>query len=472
MGPRVTVARDYAAVRLPLLEVSAHLFLQLAVILITYQLLWPVFRRLAQVQVIAIMIAGFLLGPSILGWAWPQAQQWLFPTELEVGGTTLVHPSLAALHIVGQLGLVMYMFLVGASFKIDIVGKHLRQAGATSATGVLVPMVLGGLVGWWLHHEGRFFTERMTDWQGALFLAAAVSVTAFPILAWIIYDSGLVNTRLGTMALACAAVDDGCAWVLLAIVVASANADPTGAFIAAGGGLIYVGFMFLLARNWLARLNEWKPRRGDGERSGGIPVGPLTVILAVVLLAACFTDFVGIHSVLGAFIAGVVMPRGLLLENVVKRFEPVVGYLLLPAFFIYTGLNTQLDLIFEPTVLLTAAVVLIVSFVSKFGAVGVVARFQGMSWREAGAMGALANARGIMELVLLNIGLDKGLITSELYTILAIMTVVTTFAATPLQRMFEHNGRKCGLVFGPAGEQPSTEESGASAERAGLNPAV
>ncbi|MGW4843140.1 cation:proton antiporter [Nocardia brasiliensis] len=458
--------------RLSLLEVSAHLFLQLAVILITYQLLWPVFRRLAQVQVIAIMIAGFLLGPSMLGWAWPQAQQWLFPTVLEVGGTTMAHPSLAALHVVGQLGLVMYMFLVGASFKVDIVGKHLRQAGATSATGVLVPMVLGGLVGWWLAREGRFFVEGVTDWQGALFLAAAVSVTAFPILAWIIHDSGLVNTRLGTMALACAAVDDGCAWVLLAIVVATADNDPSGAYIAAGGGLLYLGFMFLLARNWLARLNQWKPRRGDAERSGGIPVGPLTVILAVVLLAACFTDFIGIHSVLGAFIAGVVMPRGLLLEKVVARFEPVVGYLLLPAFFIYTGLNTQFSLILQPIVLLMTAIVLIVSFVSKFGAVGVVARFQGMSWREAGAMGALSNARGIMELVLLNIGLDQGIITAELYTILAIMTAVTTFVATPLQRMFERNARKCGLVFGPEGEQPSAVLSGTSAGRAGLNPAV
>ncbi|MFB8281108.1 cation:proton antiporter [Nocardia colli] len=454
----------------PLLEVSTHLFLQLAVILITYQLLWPIFRRLAQVQVIAIMIAGFLLGPSMLGWVWPEAQRWLFPTHLEVAGATLVHPSLSALHVVGQLGLIMYMFLVGASFKLDIVGKHLRQAGATSATGVVVPMVLGGLLGWWLVDDGRFFTERVTTWQGALFLAAAVSVTAFPILAWIIYDSGLVNTRLGTMALACAAVDDACAWILLAVVVATANDDPISAYIAVGGGFAYLGFMFLLARNWLTRLNSWRTHRGDVERSGGIPVGPLTVMLAVVLLAACLTDFVGIHSVVGAFVAGVVMPRGQLLDKVVERFEPVVGHLLLPAFFIYTGLNTQFSLIFEPAVLVAALVVLVVSFVSKFGAVGLVARFQGMTWREAGAMGALANARGLMELVLLNIGLDEGLITSRLYTILAIMTTVTTFVATPLQRAFERNARKYGLVFGPTGEQSAMIASGHSVNRSGFNP--
>ncbi|WP_330229628.1 cation:proton antiporter [Nocardia sp. NBC_00508] len=178
-----------------LLEISTHFFLQIVVILVTYRLLWPLLRRLGQVQVVAIMIAGFLLGPSVLGWAWPQAQEWLFPTKLAVGGTSIVHPNLTAIYVVGQLGLVLYMFLVGSSFQLDIFGKHLRQAGATSATGVAVPMVLGGAVGWWMVAQGGFFTDGVADWQGALFLAAAVAVTAFPILAWIVYDSGGGNCR-------------------------------------------------------------------------------------------------------------------------------------------------------------------------------------------------------------------------------------------------------------------------------------
>ncbi|MFE7800076.1 cation:proton antiporter [Nocardia sp. NPDC057440] len=438
-----------------LLEITTHFFLQVAVILLTYRLLWPVFRRLGQVQVVAIMVAGFLLGPSVLGWAWPQAQQWLFPTNIEIGGTSIMHPNLTAIYVVGQLGLVLYMFLVGSSFKLDILSKHLRQAGATSATGVAVPMVLGGLVGWWMVGQGRYFTDKVANWQGALFLAAAVAVTAFPILAWIVYDSGLLNTRLGTMSLACAAVDDACAWVLLAVVVATAKDSMGGAFLAIGGGLAYLLFMTVIARRWLARLDVWVPRRGDPERAGGLPVAPLTVVLLVILLAACFTDFVGIHSVLGAFVVGLVMPRGELMEQIRQRFEPLVGYLLLPAFFIYTGLNTKLGLIVEPTVLVMTAVVLVVSFVSKFGAVGLVARTQGMGWREAGAMGALANARGLMELVLLNIGLTAGLITLELYTILAVMTTVTTFIATPVQRMFERSAWKNGRVFGPTGEEPN-----------------
>ncbi|MFI9510304.1 cation:proton antiporter [Nocardia sp. NPDC052566] len=437
-----------------MLEISSHFFLQVVVILVAYRLLWPLFRRLGQVQVVAIMIAGFLLGPSVLGWIWPDAQNWLFPTKLAIGGANIVHPNLTVIYVVGQVGLILYMFLVGASLKLDILGSHLRFAVARSATGVVVPMLMGGAVGWWMVGQGRYFTDSVANWQGALFLAAAVAVTAFPILAWIIYDSGLLNTRLGTMSLAAAAFDDACAWVLLAVVVATAKDSPEGIFLAAGGGLVYVLFMLLVARRGLAKLETWTPKRGDSERAGGIPVGHLVTVLLVILAAACFTDFVGIHSVLGAFVAGVAMPRGALLDKIKDRFEPLVGYLLLPVFFIYTGLNTKLGLIFEPKVLLMTGVVLVVSFVSKFGAVGLVARKQGMGWREAGAMGALANARGLMELVLLNVGLTEGLITPELYTILAVMTTVTTFVATPLQRMFERSAWKNGMVFGPNGEEP------------------
>ncbi|WP_433192006.1 cation:proton antiporter [Nocardia sp. CA-107356] len=436
-----------------LLEITTHLFLQLAVILVTYRLLWPLLRRLGQVQVVAVMVAGFLLGPSVLGWLWPAAQHWLFPIRLHIGDTSIMHPNLTAIYVVGQLGLILYMFMVGSSFDLGILGSHLRQAGATSAVGVAVPMVLGAAVGWWLVGQGRYFTDRMANWQGALFLAAAVAVTAFPILAWIVYDSGLLKTRLGTMSLACAAVDDACAWILLAVVVATAKDSLAGAFLAAGGGLAYVLFMALIGRRLLARLDSRTPRVGDNERAGGVPVGQLVVVLVVVLLAASFTDYVGIHSVLGAFVAGLCMPRGEFMDRIRERLEPLVGYLLLPAYFIYTGLNTELRVIFDPAVLAVTALVLVVSFASKFGAIGLVARSQGMGWREAGAMGALANARGLMELVLLNIGLSSGLITAELYTILALMTLVTTFAATPLQRMFERSAWKNGMVFGPNGEQ-------------------
>ncbi len=437
----------------PLLTITYQFFLQIVVILATYRLLWPLFRRLGQVQVVAIMVAGFLLGPSVLGAIWPQAQKWLFPTKLTIGTETVTHPNLIAIYVVGQLGLVLYMFLVGASFKLDILGAHTRQAGATSAAGIGVPLVLGGVVGWWMVDSGGYFTDKVAHWQGGLFVAAAVAITAFPMLAWIVYDSGLLNTRLGTMSLSCAAVDDACSWVLLATVVATAKGSVFGAVIAVGGGLFYLLFMIYLGRPLLARLDTWTPRR-DSERTGGLPIAKLSIVLLVLLTASWFTDLVGIYSVFGAFVAGLMMPRGELLDTIRERFEPLTAYLLLPAFFIYSGLNTQLSLILDSSTLVMAGVVLVVSFAAKFGAIGLAARWQGMSWYEAGSMGALANARGLMELILLNIGLEAGLISGKLYTILAVMTIITTFVATPLQRLFARRLERTGARFGPDGVEP------------------
>ena len=439
-----------------LLQITTHLFLQMLVILVTYRLIWPLFRKLAQVQVVAVMVAGFVLGPSVLGMVWPAAQHWLFPTTIKIGEASVMHPNLTLIYALGQLGLVLYMFMVGASFKLDILGAHVRQAGTTSAFGVGVPMLLGGLLGWLMASHSEYFTAKVSHWQGALFVAAAVAITAFPMLAWIVYDSGLSNTRLGTMSLACAAVDDACSWILLAVVVSTTNGTMRGALIAMAGSISFILFMVFVARRLLARLNSWVPR-GDNALSGGIPIAHLTIVLVVILASASFTDFIGLYSVFGAFIAGTVMPRGQLLDTIRDRFEPLVAYLLLPAFFIYSGLNTQLSLVLKPSILAMAALVLVVSFLGKFVAVGLAARWQGMGWREAGSMGALANARGLMELILLNIGLSAGVVTNELYTILALMTIITTFAATPIQRIFERAAWKNGFVFGRMGEEPRTQ---------------
>jgi Kef-type K+ transport system membrane component KefB len=354
---------------------------------------------------------------------------------------------------------VLYMFLVGASFKLDILGTHLRQAGATSAAGIGVPLVLGGVVGWCMVGLGGYFTAKVVPWQGGLFVASAVAITAFPMLAWIIYDSGLSNTRLGTMSLSCAAFDDACSWVLLATVLATSKGSPLGAFTAIGGGLAYLLFMIYVGRPLLAKLAISTPPRDDAECTGGVPIAHVTVVLMVVMTASWFTDAVGIYSVFGAFVAGAVMPRGALLDGIRERFEPLTAYLLIPAFFIYSGLNTQLTLIFDGSTLVMAIIVLAVSFAAKFGAVGLAARWQGMNWYEAGSMGALANARGLMELILLNIGFEAGLITGKLYTILALMTIVTTLVATPLQRLFGRLLKKSGSKFGPMGVEPHGEVS-------------
>lgn len=420
------------------LHIAMHFFLQVAIVLLTYLALTPVFRKLGQAQVIAIMVAGFVLGPSVLGWLWPAGQAWLFPTKLAFGDHNLSHPNLVAIYVVGQLGLVLYMFMVGASFNLQLLSTHLRQAATTSAVGIACPMLLGGVVGWWLVSSRGFFTQDIQPWQGGIFMAAAVAVTAFPMLAWIIYDSGLVDSRMGTLALACAAIDDAAAWIILAAVVASTKGKTSGALLALGGGVVFVAIMISAVRPLLMKLFQWSASRVDlqgGNRA--FPTAHFCGVLVVILTAAWVTDLVGCYCVLGAFVAGAVMPRGEPLLTITQRMDPLVSYLLLPCFFVYSGLNAHIELIFNRSVLMAAAVVLLAAFVGKFGGVALAARWQGLSWSEAGSIGALTNARGLMELILLNIGFENRVITSELYTILALMTIVTTFAATPLHRMFE-----------------------------------
>ena len=415
-------------------EVAMHLFLQLGVILVTYRLLWPVFRRLGQVQVVAIMVAGFMLGPSLLGELAPGVQDWLFPRTVDVAGSSTAHPSLTVLYAVGQLGLVLYMFVVGCSFDTEIFVRHVRHAAVTSLVGVGVPVVAGGAVGWYLASNDELFPADVARWQAGLLIAAAIAITAFPMLAWIIYDSGLQRTRVGTLALACAAADDAVAWVLLAAVVASTKDNASDAVLAAVGGVCYVLVMFTVVRRVLRRAFAWV-EASDGaraERGQMVPLSALTLALAVMLAGAWFTDWAGVYSVFGAFVAGVVMPRGLLIDAVRRYLEPLTSYLLLPAFFIYSGLNTYLNVLVDPGLLGIFLLVLVVAFAAKGLAVGLSARLQGFDWYEAGSLGALMNARGLMELILLNIGVNAGIVTPQLYTIMALMAVVTTFVATPL----------------------------------------
>ncbi|MEV3963349.1 cation:proton antiporter [Nocardia sp. NPDC050193] len=434
-----------------LFDLSMHFFLQMAVVLVVCRLVWPVFRRLGQIRVVAVMGAGFLLGPSIFGVLWPAAQQWLFPTSLAVDGGNMPHPSLAILYVAGQLGLVLYMFLVGAAFRTEIFAAHFRVAGVTAAAGLVVPMLLGGVVGWVLAGQDGWFSDGVARWQAVLFVAAAVAITAFPMLAWMITECGLGHTRLGTMALACAATDDVVAWIALAIVVAGSAGSMAGAAGAVAGTVVFVGFMLTIGRRLLTRLDRW----AVSDQAAALPHSALLAVLVVVLGCAWLTDLIGIHAVFGAFVAGVAMPRGQLLTMIHTRTEPLVSGLLLPAFFVFAGLQTDLGLLLVPTALLVAAVVLVLSFGGKFGAVTLAARYQGMSWHEAGALGAFANARGLTELVLLTAGFTHGIITASLYTVLAVMAFATTLATTPLFRLFERRAHARGLAFGADGEAES-----------------
>lgn len=426
------------------LALSMHFFIQLAVVLFACWAVGLLLRRIGQPQVVADMLAGFLLGPTLLGFVFPSLQDWLFPSTLRVAGdasdVTVTHPSLVVLYVLGQLGLVLYMFVVGLSFRLDILGGHLRSALGSSVAGVVFPIITGGVLGWILSRDRTFFDADIAAWQAALFVGAAMAVTAFPMLARIIFENGLTGTPTGTVALACAAVDDTIAWILLALVVSASHNDASLALLAVGGAIVYVVVMLTVGRRLTRRLSSWSMDAG-GLRSPGL-------ILTMVILLACavFTEAVGVYAVVGAFLFGAVLPRGPFNQALQERIEPVTARVLLPLFFIYSGLITQFNLLLDPKVLQVLVAVVAVAFISKGLACTAGARFAGLAWGPAASVGALMNARGLMELVLLNIGLQAGLVTPALYTVLALMTVITTLAATPLyffiQRRLGDSGRQ------------------------------
>lgn len=415
-------------------DLAEQFFLQLAVILIVCWLVWALFKRLGQTQVVATMVAGFVLGPSVLGAIAPDVAKELFPATINVGDKTIMHPSLTVLYVVGQLALVFYMFVVGLSFDIKILSKHVRQSATTSLVGVAVPVVLGGIVGWWLASNETFFPSGMKTWQAALFFAAAISVSAFPMLAWIVHSSGLSRTKVGTMALSVAAFDDGVAWILLAAVIASAKQDLSIALIAIGGTIAYVAVTTTVIRHAFRRFAD--------KLADYAALPPFATVATILVLLACawFTDQVGLYSVFGAFVFGAVMPRGAFADRLRDQIEPITAWVLVPTFFVYSGLNTHLDLILKPEVLGVLVLTVFIAFVGKGGAVGLAARSQGFSWAESTSLGALTNARGLMELVLLNIGLQAGIVTPALYTVLALMTIITTFAASPIHNWIDRRG--------------------------------
>ncbi len=411
----------------------AHVFLQLACILGTCWAVNLVLRRLGQTRVVADMVAGFLLGPSLFGLVLPDVQRWFFPLTLVVPnstpgapGVTVTHPALTALYVLGQVGLVLYMFLAGLSFDPRRLAGHVRSSVTVSLTGMIVPLVAGGAVGWWLAGDSTFFPAGVAPWQAALFVGCAIAVVAFPMLARIIQDSGLAGTRLGTLALSCAAIDDAIAWILLALVVATVGDNPFSIVVAVGGIIVYVLVMVGPVRLACARL------LGRAARDGAPKREVLVVASILVLLGASFTDAIGVYSVFGAFLAGTVIPASAVTTAIRGWMEPLTTSVLLPMFFTYSGLRAQLSLLADPHVILVTVVIVVVAFAAKGGACFVACRLSGISMHDSVSLAALLNARGLMELILLDIGRGAGIITPQLYTVLTVMTIVTTLAASPL----------------------------------------
>jgi Kef-type K+ transport system membrane component KefB len=396
-------------------QLAAHFFLQVTLILLVCRFVGGLMPRIGQPKVVGEMIAGVLLGPSLLGVLSPSLQTWLFPSQ-----------SLGALSLVSQLGLVLYMFVVGTHLQIDFIRQAYRGALLISLAGIVAPFVLGAGLAAMLYRDAGFFGPGLSSWQSMIYLGAAMSVTAFPVLARIIQDKGISGTAIGTLALAAGATDDAIAWCLLAIVLASVNHDPVLAGSAIVGGTLYTVVVLSLLRPRLAKLESIV------DRDGSFAPSTLALVLSLLMAGAWFTDAIGIHAVFGAFIMGIAMPRGLFAKELARRIEPLATTLLIPLFFVYSGLSTRVNLLASSGLWLIAIVVIVIASVGKGVACWTAGVFAGRPSREALAIGALMNARGLMELIILNIGLERGMITSSLFTVMVTMTIATTLAAGPL----------------------------------------
>jgi Kef-type K+ transport system membrane component KefB len=405
---------------------NAHLafqfFLQLAVILLFCRLVGAIALRVGQPQVVAEMVAGVLLGPSLFGWLCPEWQHWLFPWD----ATQNVRDTQSYLFPASQLGLALYMFVVGMEFRVDIVKRKLKSAVAVSVAGILVPFLLGGGLAWILFYRTEMFSKKTSLGEAMLFLGASMCVTAFPVLARIIHFKKLTGTTMGTVALGAGAIDDATAWCLLAIVLASFEHDWSHALLNIGGGLAYVAFALLVVRPLLMRAKTGLMRNGGLTEAGFISA------LALMTLGAWFTDLIGLHGVFGAFVMGAAMPRGAMVRDLVSRIQPLTVALLLPLYFTYSGLNTKIGLLNSGFLWLMCGAVLVAAVLGKGVACWLAARATGISNHEAMGIGTLMNARGLMELIIINIGLQRGIISEGLFAILVIMAVVTTLMTSPV----------------------------------------
>jgi len=406
------------------LELAIHFFLQLAVILVFCRIVGLIAARFGQPQVVAEMIAGVLLGPSLFGLLLPEMQAWLFPWDKK----QLVRDTQSYLFPVSQLGLALYMFIVGMEFRMDIIRQRLKSSIAVSFAGMAAPFALGALLAWYVHGKPELglFPAQVPLTSAMIFMGACMCITAFPMLARIIHFKGLAGTTMGTVAIGAGAIDDAMAWILLAVVLAKLDNDLSHAWLNLGGAVGFVIVAFVVIKPLLSHAEKWLCKDGSLTETGFVTG------LALMCLGAWWTDYIHLHAVFGAFVMGAVMPRAVMSRDLISRIQPLAVALLLPLFFTYSGLNTRIGLINTPTLWMVCGAVLVAAILGKGVACYLAARATGIPNREALGIGTLMNARGLMELIIINIGKDKGVITEGLFATLVIMAVITTLMASPL----------------------------------------
>lgn len=393
-------------------ELAPAFFLAVVVILLTCRLVVLVAGRFGQPPVVGEMIAGVLLGPSLFGLLAPGVSAEVFPPELK-----------PVLYVAGQIGLVALMFAAGYEFRAHAGRGLAGTAVAVSSAGVAIPLALGVGLTLLAHGHVGIFVDGVSVWVTAAFVGVALAITAFPMLARIITERGLAGSRFGSLALASGATDDAVAWILLAGVLSVASGEAGPLLTAVGGSLLFVAVLFLIGRRLLAWIVN-RPGLGDDTR--------LLFTVAVLFGAAWFTDIIDLYAVFGAFCVGMAMPRGEASERLVRTTQSVTQVVFVPMFFTYSGLNTRFDVFSDPSVMAFGAAAVVLAVAGKFGGCWAAARLRGEPGPVAVRVGALMNARGLMQLIALNIGLAAGIVSEELFAALVLVALVTTVMTVPV----------------------------------------
>jgi len=391
-----------------------HVLLALAIILVVTRIVAAILRKVNQPQVMAEVISGILLGPSFFGWLAPSVSSQALPASIT--------PNLG---LISQIGVMLYMFLVGLDLDSNLLRKCTEASIAISHASIIVPFLLGAALALWLYP--LYSPSAVPFSTFALFVGVVMSVTALPVLARILADCAMQNTRLGVLALACAAVDDVTAWTLLTLVVSMAHARIGNILRTLIPAIGFTVFVLVFAKRCALWFVQRHTPRGRTTRN------VFSTVCIVLLLSALVTERIGIHALFGAFLLGAVIPHNsALARDIREKCEYLVVVLLLPLFFALTGIRTQVSLLHGTHDWLICIVIIATASLSKFGGSFFAARWTGLDWCEAASLGVLMNTRGLMELIVLNVGLDLGILSPALFTMFVLMAVVTTLLTTPI----------------------------------------
>ncbi len=392
----------------------AILLLQVIVIIVFVRLTGLAFKKVGQPAVVGEIVAGIILGPSVLGAISPSASDFIFPEN-----------SLGNLQLLSQVGLVFFMFIIGMELDLTIIRKQAKEAIIISHASILIPYTLGMLLALFMYQT--YAPKGISFLSFSLFMGIAISITAFPVLARIIQERKMGQTSLGVMALTCAAANDITAWCILAALVGIVKAGtPVNALYTVGILALYMAVMILVVRPLLKKLESLYVKDKIISRS------KIAVVFIVLLLSAYTTELIGIHALFGAFMVGIVMPQQPgFRKTLIHKTEDISIVLLLPLFFVYTGLRTQVTLLNESHLWITLLWIVITAVAGKFGGSALTAKITGQSWKNSLSIGALMNTRGLMELVVLNIGYDLGILSAQVFAMMILMALITTLMTNP-----------------------------------------